>query len=309
VSPAYLPWGYGPPYLFESPVGGYLRGMADLTAATGQYWQDIQRARLLREQSRQAALETRRRRMELELEYERLRPTALTLRAAEQAADLEWARRLAAPADIWSGRALNTLLQSILAAPRASGRSLIPLDAEVLRGINLNTGTTRGSLGLLKEGGKLAWPLPLLAATFDEARKRFDNNVQQVARGLETGEGPTPAQLRELNADFSTLSDLLLGQVRDLSPTEYIGSRRFLNRLRQTLQALADPALVRAAATRLPSSVTTVTDLVDHLRRNGLRFAPAVAPGDEPAYMALYFALREYEAMIVPGAQIRASGG
>jgi len=73
--PGYSPYGY--PYGYGSGggydgssyygapseySGGYLRGLADVTAASGKYLQDVQGARLKREQSRQAALETERRR-------------------------------------------------------------------------------------------------------------------------------------------------------------------------------------------------------------------------------------------------------
>src|SRR5436305_14754065 len=67
--PAYPPSGYGAPvYGYApnyNPYGGYLNGAAALTTANAQYQLTIQQARLLREQSRQAALETYRREQEL----------------------------------------------------------------------------------------------------------------------------------------------------------------------------------------------------------------------------------------------------
>jgi RNA polymerase sigma factor (sigma-70 family) len=78
------PYGYG----VSEYSGGYLRGLADVTAATGQFYKDQQQARILREQSRMAALDTQRRRIMDEAMYERMRPTAQNMRDAELTTDL-----------------------------------------------------------------------------------------------------------------------------------------------------------------------------------------------------------------------------
>jgi hypothetical protein len=290
---------FGPPWYVSTPTEGYLRGAADLTAATGQYWKDIQTARILREQSRQASIETERMRMQLELDYERNRPTAPRMIAAQRAADLEWARRTPFDTEIWSGRTLNVLLRSILTSPDPTGGPTIPLDGGVLRAINLTTRTSRGSIGLLKDGGKLSWPLPLQESIYDEPRNRLSQNMKKAADGLNSSTGVPRDLLKQLNADLATLFSLLEGQVQNLSPSDFIVSRRFLNRVRDTTRALSDPTLVQATREGLPESVRTVADLVGHMMRNGLEFAPAVAPGDAPAYTALFYALRSYEAAVV----------
>jgi hypothetical protein len=297
--PSYIP-SYANPYAgYQGGAGGYLRGAADLTAATGQYWQDIQQARITREQSRQAAIDTERKRVQWELEYEQYRPTAPKMMAQEKATDIDYARRFATPTDIWSGKVLNVLYQSVLTSPRPLDGPTIPVDGNVLRGINLNTKTTRGSLGLLKDGGKLDWPGTLQDAPYDEPRNSFTKHFDVVARGLESGSGaPSRAQIKQLNEDLLSLSGLLDGQVKDLSPSDYIGSRRFLNQLKDTLKALSDPGLVRNSATRLPPTIRSIPELVGYLRNNGLAFAPAIATGDEPAYTTLYSALRAYEGAV-----------
>jgi hypothetical protein len=297
LAPAYGP-GYAGVYAPYAGAGGYLRGAADVTAATGQYYKDIQQARITREQSRQAAMDTQRKQWELEMEYERIRPTAPKMKAAEQASDLEWARKYAASTEIWSGRTLNILYKQILTTPSPISGPSIPIDENVRRGINLSTGTSRGSLGLLKDAGRLPWTDTLLDSRYDEYRNRVSKNLDQVARSLDSSGGPDRLLIREMRGDLLAMSGLLDGQVQDLSPSDYIGSRRMITQLQDTLKALSDPTLVRSGAQRLPYSVRTVADLVAHMRKNGLEFAPAVAVGDQPAYTSLYDALRYYEASV-----------
>ena len=65
--------GYGYPSQILTGAGSRLQGAASLTAAQGQYQVNIQQARILREQSRQASYDTTRQRLTLEMQYEDLR--------------------------------------------------------------------------------------------------------------------------------------------------------------------------------------------------------------------------------------------
>src|SRR5205823_3833027 len=64
ASPAYAVPAVGYVPYYSSPMEGYLNGAANVTTANAQYQVTIQQARLLREQSYQASLETRRRTLE-----------------------------------------------------------------------------------------------------------------------------------------------------------------------------------------------------------------------------------------------------
>src|SRR5438876_369426 len=61
---------YAPSYGGLPP--GY--GEAAIIGATGNYYRQIMQARMMREQARQMAIETRRRLIQEEAEYERMRP-------------------------------------------------------------------------------------------------------------------------------------------------------------------------------------------------------------------------------------------
>lgn len=292
--PAYPIGGFG---VIPNSMGyGYaLQGVADLTRAQGQYWNDIQSARLSREESYQKQIDTQRKRMEWEMEYERLRPTAPKMRAREREADLEWARNDPPNTEIWSGRSLNILLRSIFNSSTPTQGPRIDLDAHVLRGLNFTDKTTRGNLSLAKDEGKIDWTESLLEAPFDELRDRFSKNFEKAIKMVNYGEMPDRTLIRELQANWKALDEKLDDMVRDLPPSRYIESRRLLNRLNDSIRGLGNAQVVRGANQAWRKDIRTVSDLVGHMLRFGLEFGPAAAPGDEPAYTAAYYAIRNYE--------------
>jgi hypothetical protein len=298
--PAYLSaFPYAPGFaFFPSPYATALRGYADLTRATGQYWIDIGQARILREQARQAALETARQRVEFERWYESMRPTAPQMMEARREADLHWARYHAQNTQIWSGRPLNVLLRSILRSPDPTGGPYIPLAQDTVRGLNLTDGSTRDNLALAKDEGRIAWTEALQQESFDEAREPFSKNFLKAIKSVREGQPPPLPLVRALRADLETLSSKLDDSIQQLPPSRYIESRRLLNQLNRTVQGLTNPRLVKAANDSWRKNIHTVSDLVAHCKRNGLEFGPAVAPGDFPAYTAAFHAIRDYEAGI-----------
>jgi hypothetical protein len=210
------------------------------------------------------------------------------------AAEVETARKVATDTDILSGRALNTLLKSIQATGKASSGPPIPLDEDVVKRINVTAGTN-GNIGLLKDGGKLTWPEGLQDARFDEPRKRLTRNIALAVQTLKDGEAVRPDLLKDLKADYKTIVETLDELANDLSPAQYIEARRFLRQLDEAINALSDPKVTNYFNNTWQARGKNAADLVAHMTRNGLLFAPA-APGDEAAYRSLYQALRAYEA-------------
>jgi hypothetical protein len=223
-----------------------------------------------------------------ELDSRRL--TASDLSDREARADLAMARSATGP-EVWSGRALNVLLRSLVHKGNLNRGPNIPLEPSVLRGINLNDKSSRGNLGLLKGGAELNWPAGLQDDKFKAARDGLEGRLRAAARQLKEDESAQPATLRALRGDYRALSEALDSNVRAMPPTEYIGARRYLNQVQDAIKALAGPR----AAHRGPAGTGYAGDLVDHMARHGLAFAPAV-PGDEAAYTALHRALLAFEA-------------
>jgi hypothetical protein len=286
-------FGYG--YTPNSVGYGYaLMGIADYTRASGQYWKDIQQARMSREKVSQEQIETARRRIQFEAWYETMRPTAPKMRDAEMATDLDRARKDPPDSEIASGRVLNTLLKSIQNSGKLNKAASPSLEDDTLKHINLTGGTSSGNVGMLKSGGNLNWPEALETNTYDEARKRLTRNLKLAVDTIKDRE-PLPAALRrDIAGDYKTINDKLNESADDLSPSDYIESRRFLNQLNSAIKALSDPKVANYFNNTWNAKGKNVAELIDHMTKEGLTFAPATS-GDDAAYKALYVALRNFE--------------
>jgi hypothetical protein len=304
IAPGFSPWAVVPYYGSWNPYAGVLSGYADLISASGQYWNDIQRARILREQSRREAMRTNQMRLQQEIEYERMRPTALSMRARQQHTDIEWARRFAPNTEIWSGRTLNVLLRSAIDSGRVDSGPNIPLDSDTLKGINLRERGSAGNVGLLKNGPKLQWPMALQEPWFDAARASFAKNLDEALRQLPSSEGLQRKTFRALEADLKKLNRILEENVSNLSTSDWIRGRRYLNELRDVVRGLSDPRVRVSFDRSWVNKVDSVGGLVRYMKDKGLEFAPAAAPGHYPRYTSLYYSLRSFE-MAVNGASLR----
>jgi hypothetical protein len=295
---------YYPPYMYGGlgPTGsslmgyGYaLQGMASLTSANAQYWKDIQTASLQREGVRQAALDTARRRIEFEAWYDTVRPTAPKMRDKELATDLDTARRSATNTDILSGKALNTLLGSIQKSGRLNSGPPVAIEESALKGVNLTGGSSPGGVGMLKDGGKLSWPEGLREPTFDESRRRLQENLVLAVLGVKDGEAVPSSRLADIRRDFKTLTDKLEDSANELLPSQYIEASRYLRQLGTAIKALTDTKVANYFNNTWQARGKSAAELAAYLTKEGLMFAPAT-PGDEAAYRAVYDALRAYEA-------------
>ena len=302
AAPIWPGYGAGLGMIGAGPGVGYgsaMQGLASYTQASGQYWNDIQSARLSREDVHQKQIDTKRKQLEFEYQYEQMRPTTQKMVRAERAAELQWARDNPPLTEIWSGKTFNVLLRSILDAPNPTGGPNITLDPPVIRAINLTDNTTRANLSLAKDEGKIDWPELLLEKPFDEYRNGFQKSFEKAIQSTSSGTPLDRDQLRNIRGDLDALSNKLDDMVRDISPSQYIGSRRILNQLRETVNGLGNARVVRSANQAWKKDVHTVAQLVNHCLRNGLTFGPAVAPEDHPYYTALYYAIRSYERGLV----------
>jgi hypothetical protein len=283
--------GYGG-YGVDPYAGGYMRGEADVLAASGKYLTNLQQARILREEARQKAIETRRKLFQEALDYERNRPTALDMRRNELKTGLESARHDPPATDILSGRALNALLRSIRTPGKALNRGpTIDLDEDNLKNINVTDAASRGNAGLLKQG-ELRWPLPLRESDYDEARKDLNKKLMLAVAQVKDKDPVDRSTLKDLYADLKALNDKLSANVGEMSPSQYIEARRYLNQLADAVRVLEDPNAAKYFNNTWSAKGRTVAELVENMA--GLKFAPAV-PGQEKEYHDLYQKLRQFE--------------
>ena len=291
------PYAYNPPYYGyrQDPMNGYLTGVASVTSATGQYWKDIQSARLTREEARRSSFETTRKQLELQRWYEVQKPKTQDLVDAAVRTELEGARRDAPMTDVVAGRSLNALLNNVRKLGRLSRGPNIQLEEDTLKHINLTSPAVSGNVGMLKDGGKITWPLSLQEKPFEDVRTRLARNIEQAVDAIKTNDGKVePRLLRDIEADRKALDAMVKNSQDDMTIGQYLEAQRFMGQLSAAVNSLKDPAIKKYFNNTWNAKGKNVAELMEHMKNEGLNFGPA-GPGDESAYMALYYALREFE--------------
>jgi hypothetical protein len=295
--PVVRPWvgrTFFPVWNFPDP-GSYLRGAAAVIDAQGRYLTSTQEAFLLREQVRAAQLDNRNRVFE-QWRYERANTPTLEEQREFRRQQEFWRSWNDPPlTEIWSGKALNDLLRALQRgrAEQSFQGPTVPLDPELVRRLNLSTGTTAGSIGIFQHGEELHWPLPLQRATFDQERQAIEKLAPPVVKQVAAGKVDANA-FDNLTQAVNQLRTSLRGNVHTMPSTEYIQSLRFVNQLRDAVRALQDPAAAKFFGS-WTLTAQDVGELVDQLTQKGLRFAPATL-GNEAHYTALHRLMATYAA-------------
>jgi hypothetical protein len=256
---------------------------------------DAEQSRLVKEQVKQARIDTRRKNFD-EWMYERENtPTLEDDRERSRLEELRRSRNDPPITEVLSGKALNDLLNPILKMnpPSESMAPIVPLAPDVVKEINLTSGGTAGNLGPLKDGGKLRWPLPLQDEPFDELRGKIDQLARQAFQQAQGGEVDVKT-LRDLRKAVEDMTEQLQKSVGKISSNEYIPARRYMTELASSLRTLQDANVANYANGKWAAHGDTVFALVTDMNRQGLKFAPAVGT-DTAAYVALHRALVAYE--------------
>jgi hypothetical protein len=290
-------WGWPSPFGFiESPVGGYLRGTADVITATGNYQISRQQARLMNEQNRQSQLETRRQIFD-QMRYEQaMTPTLEDLREKERQQQLRRSRNDPPLSEITSANALNQLFTNIqrVRTEFAVRGPFVPIAPEVVRRINLTDGTIRGSASLFKNGAAFSWPLVLERDEFAPQRKEIETIIPEAVNELKQYGRVQPAMQNKLNRTVDTLRGRIDDMVRELTPDEFIRAMRHANQLRDGVRMFDNPNAANFFNGKWEVNAGDVGSVVDQMTNQGLKFAPA-AVGSEAAYQSLYRSLLNYD--------------
>jgi len=293
----FLPFQYG---ALSNPYTGYLSGVASVTEANGKYLIMEEQAKSLRLQNIRGAIDVRRR-MEEEADWEmqRRRGNIERDRQHDQAYALERARHQPPNTEIWSGSALNVLLRNLIAQQGRGERGpKVPVNADVLKSVNVTSGSSRANTGLLRtirDRGKLSWPVTLQDVQFNDARDKLDADLARAVGALKLKHEVDPGTIKDLRANLQLLNNQLRAAVGDLTPQQYVEAKRYLNTVGDAIRVFDDPTVATFFNPDWASNARTVGDLVKFMNDNGLQFAAAV-PGDEPAYTTLYQALASYDA-------------
>ena len=294
---------YTPSYYPDYSTAALARGVAELTKESAQYQVTIQRARLLQEEVTRSRLETRRR---IQEEYERERrnmPNPEDIRQREIEISVSRARHDPPLTELLSGKSLNDLFGH-LANQQAKPGFVAPntsLDAIDLAQINLAPANEAGNIGLvknLKKGEKLSWPSPLIGAAYAEARDKLDARLSNAVELLRTNRTVPASDIQDLEESVKKMVDTLNNSIGDLSPSQYIAAKRYLNQVQDAVTAMNSPGAVNYFNGTWSARGKSVDELVRYMKDKGLKFAPAT-PGSDGAYRALHYALIAYDANMI----------
>jgi hypothetical protein len=291
TTPVYPTNAYWPQY--NGPYGGYLSGAADVINAQGQMMVDQQQAFMMREKVRQEKVDTRRKQFD-EYLYERaVAPTAEDDRERFRLEQIRRSRNDPPLTEIWSGKALNDLLLAIQQQTAKNVRGPdVPLQQETLDRINVTSGSAPGSVGVLRDSGKLRWPFVLKRSAYQDDRTKLDKLAYDVFKQAEAGNVDADT-LAGMTDSTENLRATLRNNVAEIAPNDYINGQRFLNELSDTIKVLQDPNIANYVTHKWAAKGNSVAELVQQMSSQGLRFAPAVA-GDQSAYAALHTAMVSY---------------
>jgi hypothetical protein len=277
---------------YESPAAGFLRGTADLVSAQGQWLINQQQAAITKEQSRQEVIKTRRQNFD-EYLYERQNtPTFEDERSHFQAEALRRSR--SAPLDeIWSGLALNELLTSTQKMEAKWPGPSIPLDAGVVKDVNVTGGTAGAGVGVLRDGGRLQWPVALGGSAYAAERQDLTELTRQAVRQAANGQVDADT-IHGMTDAVNRLHALIKENIATMAFQDYSAAKRFLREMEDAIRVLQTPNAARYVSGKWAARGSTIGELVQDMTRQGLRFAPATA-GGEAAYVAVHRALAAYE--------------
>jgi hypothetical protein len=277
---------------YVGPYAGYWSGMADIVTNM----LEPQPGSLQKEQVKQAKVDTRRKQVDQFL-YERdVMPTLEDDRERARVERVRRSRNDPPLTEIWSGYALNGLLDAIQKQQARNIRGPnIPLDQDIVRHINVTSGKQGGgSIGILRDEGKISWPLALRRGAYKDTRTKVDQSAYEAYRQAQAG--PVDGDLldgltRGVDALFAQLKD----NVSETSTTDYVTAKRFLNELENTVKVLQDPKISNYFTGSWTAKGNTVAEFSSNMTRQGLKFAPATN-SDEEAYVALHQAMVAYVA-------------
>jgi hypothetical protein len=192
---------------------------------------------------------------------------------------------------ILSAYTLNTLLRNIQALQgRGIVGSVVLLEEKTLELIHVS-GSGGGSVAAI-QSKRIKWPLEMLDEPYDADRGKFQELTDTAKQQL-ASDDLQRATIRDMQAVLDQMYSTHCRLANDMKLSDIISVRRCLEELDDCVHALSSPQAVNYFNRRWAPKGRDVAELVYHMTREGLRFAPALK-GDEAAYQALRRALISY---------------
>ena len=298
--------GYYPPPIYGP--GGVLQGGAEVMRAQGQLGIDQEKARIERQKYYQEKLVTKKQTFDLAAYEKANTPSYGETKAHDQDLIIRRMMSSPAPAEITRGDTLNTFMPMIKSmADQGVPGPPQSLNPAILKQINVGTGTSRGdtkSAGMLKDGGKLMWPLTLRGPNQKKLDSLIPKAIQQGIAG--TLDLPTYNQINNI-IQTMTEENRKAYHKDQMSSMAFIDGKHYLEDLTKALKVLQepDPGKYFGGGYSHPQG-HNVQELVQNMSATGLKFAPA-SPGGEAAYFAMHDAFVAYARAGQSGGSIQTS--
>jgi hypothetical protein len=284
--------GSGTPY-----TGNYIDPGAEEIKAQGQFMVSQQQAYYFREKVRAEKIDNKRKAFD-EYLYERQNvPNAENERRLLESKQVQRARNNPPASEIWSGQALNDVLKDLKRQPGYRqladlGTQQLPLDRDGLKHINLTR--TTGNIALLKDSGRLEWPVGLSGPEYQVERQKLTDLAQDAVKLAEFN-GNVPADIiRQLSGMADAMRLKLRNEANSMSADLYIEAKGFLSSIDSAITALKQGDVSNHFNGKYDLRATTIPELVRFMSEHGLQFAPAL-PADRTAYTVLHQAMTSYD--------------
>jgi hypothetical protein len=298
----YYPNGiYGRGYGYLTGQANIMQGQATVLDAYGNLGIQQAQATIGFEKGKQEELVTKRKTFD-EMRYERDNTPSFTEKF-EGTEALRIRRVLTSPleAEITNGTAMNILLPFLtqLAQNSYHGGPPVVLNQEMLKLINVSSGTATAGAGLLKDGGKLRWPFVLRGPL----QEKIDPLIQQGV-ALAAQDNLTPKLYNQIDRGLKDITEDLRKQFHreEIDGGGFLEGKRYLESLQNSVALLKSPNAPKIFGGAFAARGVTVDEVAMNMSSQGLKFAPA-QPGNEAAYFSVYNSFKQYALASQGGSQ------
>jgi len=205
--------------------------------------------------------------------------------------------------DVTSGLALNAILDSLQSMPeKVKATKAMPIEESFIKQLNFTRGT--GSIGLLRNRGKLNWPTMLMrlqpAEDFAKARAQIEARFQDAFNQVNGGGRADADNIKALAKLIDQLSEMVSGRASSMTFAENLDVKRYMRSLEDSVNFMKQPDASEWMPGKHKAKPQSVQDLVLLMADKGVRFAPALL-GDEEAYVKMRRMLATVHLEAAPG--------
>src|SRR5262249_14176647 len=178
------------------------------------------------------------------------------------------------PGEVSSGKALNMLLDDLKRFPdRKISLDPLPLTEEILSHLNV-TKTTFG-MGLLRDYGKVVWPVEVEKLMTGTQRQDIEKQLRHLVKEA-NNERIDNNVIREVQKEIDRMREELVKKVNDIPTRPYLDGKRFLQDLYESTRAIErGEAINQVRFQRFIENgkgTKSVQEVTDYMIKEALRF-------------------------------------